>query len=54
MTMTEPGVAVSTKWAESLGAVLSDASTIWTVYAGAHILTCEADDVGESIWTSGI
>jgi len=54
MTITEPGVAVSTKWAESLGAVLSDASTIWTVYAGAHILTCEADDVGESIWTSGI
>jgi len=51
MTITELGVAVSTKWSESLGAVLSDASTIWTVYAGAQILTW---DVGESIWISGM
>jgi hypothetical protein len=46
MTTTEPGVAVSTKWEESFGADSSDASTIWTVYAGAQILTW---DVGESI-----
>ena len=54
MTITEPGAAVSTKWAESFGAVLSDARTIWTVYAGAHILTGDAPDVGESMWMSGM
>jgi hypothetical protein len=51
ITTIDPGVAVSTKWEESFGADLSDASTIWTVYAGAQTLTW---DIGESICTSGM
>ena len=37
MTMTEPGGAVSTKCSFSLGAEVSDAKTILTVYAGPQI-----------------
>ena len=36
ITITEPSGAVSTKWAESLGASLFDPKTICTVYAGPH------------------
>lgn len=49
MTMTDPAGAVSTKCSESFGALLFDDNTIWTVYAGAHILIPDSEVDGESM-----
>lgn len=49
-TITDPSVAVSTKWDESLGAVVLDEATICTVYAGPHNLVFE----GDIMWMSGM
>jgi hypothetical protein len=53
MTMIDPAGAVSTKWEDSLGADVSDARTIWTVYAGAQIFISDPGE-GESKWTPGM
>jgi hypothetical protein len=54
MTITDPAGAVSTKCSASFGAVLFDDSTIFTVYAGAHILTLDGEGDGENMWMSGM
>ena len=52
MTTTAPAGAVSTKCAAGRGASVSDASTIWTVYAGPQ--RRELAFVGEYICMSGM
>ena len=54
MTMTDPAGAVSTKCAESLGAVVSLPRTICTVYAGPQMRVSEPLAAGESMCMSGM
>lgn len=56
MTTTEPAGTVSTKWVVNVGADVSDASTILTVYAGPQMRVEEEDSdatVGDIMWMSG-